>query len=161
MKTIACLRHVTVTLSLAALSGASCAGKDKAADASLPPAQETPAAPVADTPVVADTRWSEIKDLSYDAREAFFAGFKRLQAQLDEQTSKLVARRAAMKGDANTKDWDFAMKELGNARSYFNGTGDVLAKASPENWAQEKERVGQAWLRAQTAYAKVKASTTT
>ncbi|MES1194912.1 MAG: hypothetical protein ABUL65_03385, partial [Opitutus sp.] len=148
------------------LSNAGCAEKAKVADAPVSPAKEAPApapapvAPVADTPDAAGARWSEIKDLSYDSREAFFTGHKRLQARLDEQISELVARRAAMKADKDTKDWDFAMKELGNARSYFTGTGEVLAKASPDTWGQEKDRVGEAWVRAQTAYAKVKASTT-
>lgn len=153
MKTIVRLRHATVALSLAVLSNAVCAEKEKVAD--TPP----PAVPVAEAPV-ADARWLEIKNLSYDERATFFTGFKRLQGRLDEQISQLTARRAAMKGSADTKDWDFAMKELGNARSYLNGTGEVLAKASPENWAQEKDRVAQAWLRAQAAYTKVLASTT-
>ncbi len=52
------------------------------------------------------------------------------------------------------------MKELANARSYLTGTGELAAKATPESWAQDKERVGQAWVRAQNACAKVRASTT-
>ncbi len=157
MKTIVCLRHVTAALSLAILSNAGCAEKAKAADAPVPPAAE--AAPNADVPA-ADARWGEIKNLSYDERAAFFAGFKRLQARLDEQIGELTARRAAMKADADTKDWDFAMKEVGNARSYLTGSGEVIAKATSESWSQDRERVGQAWLRAQNAYTKVKASTT-
>ncbi len=105
-------------------------------------------------------RWTEIKDLAYDSRAAFFTGFKRLEARLDEQIGALTARRAAMKGNANTKDWDFAMKELGNARSYLKGTGEVLGKATADTWAQEKEKVGLAWVRAQAAWAKVRDSTT-
>jgi len=148
-----------VALSLSLLSNAGCAEKEKVADAPLPPAKELPASPVAAAPAT-DASWSEIKDVSYDSRAVFFAGFKKLQARLDAQISELAARRAAMKGDADTKDWDFAMKEVGNARSYFSGTGEVAAKATSESWAQDRERVGQAWLRAQAACAKVKASTT-
>jgi hypothetical protein len=159
VKTIVCLRHVTVAMGLSLLSNAGCAENEKVAAAPLPPAKELPAAPVTGVPV-ADARWREIKDLSYDSRAAFFAGFKRLQARLDEQISELSARRAAMKGDADTKDWDFAMKEVGNARSYLTGTGEIVAKATSESWAQDRERVGQAWLRAQAACARVKASTT-
>lgn len=157
MNTIACFRHVTVALSLAVLSNAGCA--EKAATADAPPPVVAGAAPITDASA-ADARWSEIKNISYDERRAFFAGVKRLQVRLDEQISELTARRAAMKGDAYTKDWDFAMKELGNARSYLTGTGEIVAKATAESWAQDRERVGQAWLRAQAAYAKVKASTT-
>ena len=143
-----------MALSLAALSNTAWAQK---------PAAPVPPAPEA-TPIVeaaaADARWSEIKNLSYDERGAFFAGVKRLQARLGEQIAELTARRAAMKEIANTKDWDFAMKEVGNARSYLTGTGEIAAKATAESWAQDRERVGQAWLRAQAVCAKVKASTT-
>lgn len=159
MKTIRFPVCLAMTISLAALSNAGCAEKDKAADTPAPPAKETPVA-AAETPDADAARWSEIKDLAYGNRVAFMAGFKRLQARLDEQTSGLVAQRAAMKDDANTKDWDFAMKELGNARAYLTGTGEIIGKATSESWAQDKERVGQAWVRAQNACAKVKASTT-
>jgi hypothetical protein len=123
-------------------------------------AAEEPLPPAVDAIAVENARWAEIKDLSYDERETFFSGFKRLETRLDEQISELAARRAAMKGSANTKDWDFAMKELGNARSYLKGTGEVLHKATADTWAQEKEKVGLAWVRAQAASAKVRASTT-
>ncbi len=116
--------------------------------------------PAADAIAAEGARWTEIKDLAYDSRAAFFTGFKRLEARLDEQIGALTARRAAMKGNANTKDWDFAMKELGNARSYLKGTGEVLGKATADTWAQEKEKVGLAWVRAQAAWAKVRDSTT-
>ena len=65
-----------------------------------------------------------------------------------------------MTSAANTKDWDFAMKEMIDARLYLKSTGEVLAKAMPETWNQEKDKVGQAWVRTQEAYAKVKSSTT-
>lgn len=119
-----------------------------------------PVTPAVDPIAVESARWAEIKELSYDARENFFTGFKRLEARLDAQTSELAARRAAMNSFANTKDWDFAAKELGNARSYLRGTGEVLAKATAETWEQEKEKVGLAWVRAQAAVAKVRGSTT-
>jgi hypothetical protein len=117
----------------------------------------TEAGPV---PTQEDVLWTGIKDTSFDARAGFFAGCTQLETRLDAQISELAARRAAMKADANTKDWDFAMKELANARSYLTGTSELATKATPESWAQDKERVGQAWLRAQAAYTKVKASTT-
>jgi len=119
-----------------------------------------PASPAVDAIAAESARWTEIKDISYDARESFFTGFKRLEARLDRQISELAARRAAMKSIDNTKDWDFATKELGNARSYLKGTGEVLAKATADTWAQEKEKVGLAWVRAQAAVAKVRGSTT-
>lgn len=119
-----------------------------AADAPVPPVNQE------------EALWTGIKDIAFDTRASFFTGCTRLEVRLDAQISELAARRAAMKSDANTKDWDFAMKELANARSYLTGTGKLAAKSTPESWAQDKERVGQAWVRAQNACAKVKASTT-
>jgi len=37
---------------------------------------------------------------------------------------------------------------------------EELHEASPETWAQQKDKVGEAWMRAQEAYGKVKSSTT-
>jgi hypothetical protein len=119
-----------------------------------------PVAPAVDAIAADSARWTEIKDIPYDAKPTFFVGFKRLETRLDEQIGELTVRRAAMKSIANTKDWDFAMKELGNARSYLKGTGEVLGKATSDTWAQEKEKVGLAWVRAQAAVAKVRGSTT-
>jgi hypothetical protein len=80
---------------------------------------------------------------------------------VDEQITELTAKRATMKGTTDTKEWDFAMKEMINARNNLKSTGEVLAKADPETWAEQKDRVGVAWVRTQDAFAKVKASTTT
>lgn len=65
-----------------------------------------------------------------------------------------------MEGPASTAEWDFAMKDMVNARTVLKSTGEVLAKASPETRDEQKARVGQAWVRTQDAYAKVKAGTT-
>jgi hypothetical protein len=175
MKTNCFINSVVVAVGLVAFSAAGCAQKEQTADASPPPAKDsaptvvtttlpgaTPTAQVAaaTSPDVAIAQWIDIKDCTYDMRPKFFSGLKRLEARVDEHISKLSIRRAAMKSTANTQDWDFAMKEMGNARSSLVSSGDELRKASPETWAQEKEKVGQAWLRAQNAYDKVKSSTT-
>ena len=116
--------------------------------------------PTATSYDVTSANWSDIKDNTYDTRAQFFIGFKRLEAKVDAQISELTAKRAAMTSSTDTKDWDFAMKEMGDARSYLHSTGEELAKASPQTWDQLKEKVGQAWVRTQNAYSKVKASTT-
>jgi len=79
---------------------------------------------------------------------------------VDGQVRELTARRAAMKSTANTKEWDFAMKEMNDARSYLRSVSDELRKASVETWNQQKETVGRAWVRTQAAYDAVKTSTT-
>jgi len=112
------------------------------------------------SPDVASAQWSDIKDCAYETRAQFFAGLTRLEARVDSQIRELAAKRATMDGKTNTQDWDFAMKEMVNARTYLKSMGEELHKASPETWAQQKDKVGEAWMRAQEAYGKVKASTT-
>jgi hypothetical protein len=175
MKTNRFTNLVIVALGLAAFPTAGCAEKEKSAGASPPPANDpataapTPAQPgpttnvpvaVAASPDVASARWSDIKDCTYENRAQFFAGLTRLEARVDEQIHGLIAKRATMDGKTSTQDWDFAMKEMGNARTYLKSMGEELHKASPETWAQQKDKVGEAWVRAQDAYGKVKSSTT-
>jgi hypothetical protein len=175
MKTNRCTNLIIITAAfgLAAFSTAGCAEKEKIAEAPLPPAKEvattTAAVPGPTTtvqvaaiasPDAASAQWTDIKDYTYDMRAQFFAGFKRLEAMVDGQISELTAKRATMKGTTDTKDWDFAMKEMEEARSYLKSMGEELSKATPETWAQEQDKVGQAWVRTQDAYGKVKSSTT-
>jgi hypothetical protein len=142
MKTNHLIRALALALGLAAMAAAT-----------------TRAAPAAST-ASAPTEWRDIKDTDYDTRAHFFAGYKQLAARVEEQIRELTARRAAMKSAANPKDWDFAMKEMVNARSYLLSVGEEVRKALPETWDQVKEKAGQAWERTQEAYARVKASTT-
>ncbi len=160
---------VTAAFILAAFSTAGCAEK-KTSEATLPPVKDavaTTPGPTAAVPVTAtigpdasSTRWADIKDRTYDQRAQFFASLKQLVAKVDTQVSELTAKRAAMTSTANTKEWDFAMKEMVDARSYLKASGDELSKATPETWDQQKDKVGLAWVRTQDAYAKVKSSTT-
>jgi hypothetical protein len=108
----------------------------------------------------ASAKWNEIKDSTYDARDAFFIGLNQLEAAVDVQIRALAARRAAMKSTADTKEWDFAMKEMNDARSYLRSVSDESRKASVEAWNQQKETVGRAWVRTQEAYDAVIKSTT-
>jgi hypothetical protein len=105
-------------------------------------------------------RWSEIKTCTYDMRAQFFDGLDRLEARVDREIARLTATRAAMKSTANTADWDFAMKEMEDARSNLKSMGEEIRKATPETWAQEKDKVGQAWIRTRNALDKVKSSMT-
>jgi hypothetical protein len=168
---------ITAILGLAAFSTVGCAKEERTAAAPPPPAKDVAATtattaapgPATTVPVAANsspaaiaTEWLDIKDCTYDMRAQFFAGLNRLEAKVDAQISELTAKRAAMamKSTTDTRDWDFAMKEMENARSALKSMGDVLNRASRETWDQEKDRVGQAWVRTQEAYDKVKSSTT-
>jgi len=116
--------------------------------------------PVATGPDYTSTRWSELQDLSYDQRAQFFAGLKRLEAIVTAQVAELTAKRAGMKAAANTKEWDFAMKEMLDAQVSLGSAGLESSRSNPEMWSQQKEKVGQAWVRTQEAYKKVRSSTT-
>jgi len=128
-------------------------------DAPRQSATAIPAA-VAASPVVAPSAWSDIQEYTFDMRAQLLAGLKQLEAKVDDQIRELVAKRATMKGLTDTKDWDFAMKEMQEARSSMQSADAELSKATQEAWDQAKDKVGQAWVRTQDAYAKVKASTT-
>jgi len=109
---------------------------------------------------VASTRWIDIKDYPYDSRAQFFAGLQKLEARVDAQIQELNAKRATMNSTVDTKNWDFAMKEMGDARAYLKSTAEETHNATPEIWNQQKDKVGQAWARTQEAYDNVKHSTT-
>ena len=175
MKTNLFTHLIAVAFGLTAIANTGCSEKAKSSEASLPsmPAATNPASKAASGPIdatqvatpvspeVASAQWTDIKDITFDLRAQFFAGLQRLEAKVDGQMAELTARRATMNSTVNTKDWDFAMKEMGNARAYLKSMREELSKATPETWNQEKDKAGQAWVRTQDAYAMVKSSTTT
>jgi len=150
---------VIVAFGLTAWTSAGHADLSSSGNASAPP-NAVPSA-VATGPDVSSARWSDIKDYSFDQRAQLFVGLTLLEARVDGQIRELNAKRAAMTSATDTKDWDFAMKEMNDARSFLISVGDELRKATAETWAQQKETVGAAWTRTQEAYDKVKSSTTT
>ena len=155
---------VIAAIGLAAFSTAGCAEKEKSAEPSPSPARAEasrnvpPAATVSPDDVAA--RWGDIKDCTYETRDQFFAGLTRLESRVDDQIRELTAKRAIMDGKTSTQDWDFAMKEMENARTNLKSMGEELRKSSLETWVEQKDKVSQAWLRTQEAYGKVKSSTT-
>ena len=144
---------------LTGLADAGCAEKEKvAAPAPSAPVAVSPPAPATTD---ADARWADLKNYSFDQRDLLLAALKPLLARVDEQVDQLKAKRAIlMKNDVDLTDWDFAMKEMSNARSYLAGMAQALGQARRENWDEQKGRLGRAWERTQAAYAKVRASTT-
>ncbi|HEX2852526.1 MAG TPA: hypothetical protein VHO24_04750 [Opitutaceae bacterium] len=103
--------------------------------------------------------WTTIQDHTYEKRQEFTAVFSRMVSKLDDDIRALNEKRATMTND--TKDWDFAMKELNNARSDVQSKLTELARTTtPETWAEARDRLGVAWDRALTAVKAVKSSTT-
>jgi hypothetical protein len=110
---------------------------------------------LADTP----NSWNTIRDLPYEKRADFTAIFTRMVAKLDDEIRALNAKRENMTND--TRDWDFAMKELVNARTDVQSKQTELGRANtPETWTDAKEKLGVAWDRAQVAVRNVRNSTT-
>jgi hypothetical protein len=129
--------------------------------ATLTLAHGTENPPVTDLPSSHTNLWSGLKTQSYDQRDVFLTGLQQLETRVDDQISELVIKRAAMEAqNTSTMDWDFAMQELGRARTTLLSTSADMAKADRNDWDQLKDKVGLAWVWTQDAYAKVKASTT-
>ncbi len=168
-------KFVVIATALAALVTAACGQPDKTAAApsptTTPPAQNQgmmavpvpgPTITIADSasPAPAVISWADIENDPYDQRAHFIAGYKQMEAMVDDQVATLKVKRATMTGTIDTQDWDFAMKEVENARDYLRSIGNELSQATPENWSDERAKAGRAWVRTQDAYDKVKLSTT-
>lgn len=164
---------LSAVLGVAALSvAAGCTPKkDPGVGVVMPPAQTSaPAvmAPDLSAPKASATggmaavavSWADLETLTFERRSEFMAGFKQMEATVDRQLAELSAKRAAMTDTVATRDWDFAMKEMKDARTYLRSMGDEAASATAQTWQQQKAKVGQAWVRTQAAYEKVKLSTT-
>jgi hypothetical protein len=141
------------------------AGPKPAAGASPPPsvvvAPVVPPIAALPAPAVIDASaaWDAIGGLPYDQRAAFVAGMGRMESLVDSQIAALKQKRATMA--SGTTDWDLAMGSLIDARNYLHSmVTEVNALTTPDAWDQEKDRVHQAWVRAEDAYDKVRTSTT-
>ena len=106
-----------------------------------------------------DHLWSDIKGDTYSQRAHFGKGVDSMSARLDQEIGELKAKRAGMTTD--TKDWDFAMKEVDESRSLFTDRMNNVAKATtPETWEDAKQAIGEAWQRAQLAVEKMNSTRT-
>ena len=174
MKTLTFLTPVAMGAGLVLLFWSGCTPSNKSATTrntptpdrtgvtvpAVPPAKTVKATPVASgsASVQASDTWAAIKDLPFAQRAEFAAGAASLENELAGQISEMNAKRAAM--TASTTDWDFAMKELNDSQAYLKSMVEEAGRATPETWDQEKDKVGAAWLRAQTACDRVRTSTT-
>jgi hypothetical protein len=103
--------------------------------------------------------WTEIKDDTYAQRDHFNQGMAKMSARLDEEISELRAKRAAMTTD--TKDWDFDMKAVDSARALLSARIEDVGKANtPEDWADAKDKLHDAWQRSQLAVDKMNTTVT-
>jgi hypothetical protein len=185
MKTQLLRPALTLSAGLASLLAASCSGGDKpaqdqaqaapapaqsvAVSQPVPAQQAVPIArPAQNVPIAvqsvsdqAAAAWATIKDYSYDQRADFLSGAGRLVGMLSSEVAELNAKRASMPSTTDTKDWDFAMKEMNDSQAYLKSMIDEAGRATPDTWEQEKDKVDEAWQRTQAAFDKVKITTTT
>ena len=148
-----------VAVSLAALSFVTPALFARDQDAKQPRVSSRETEMVAESLAEAPDSWSTIRELPYEQRAEFNAVFTRMVGKLDDEIRALNAKRETMTSD--TRDWDFAMKELHNARVDVQSKQAELTRANTvETWAEAKEKLGVAWDRAQVAVRNVRASTT-
>jgi hypothetical protein len=103
--------------------------------------------------------WQNIQYYNYEKRQDFTAVFARMVAKLDEEIRALNEKRATMKND--TREWDFAMKELNSARADIQSKLSDLSRVNTaDGWPEARDKLGIAWERAQTAAKSVRNSTT-
>jgi hypothetical protein len=183
MKTHPLIPVIAVALGLVPFLSTGCSRADKAAQAQAQdqaeahptPVQSAPGVPPA-VPIIkpaqsipiavtsvtdqASASWAAIKDCTFDQRADFIAGAGNLQGMLASEVAELNAKRASMPSTVETKDWDFAMNEMKDSQAYLKSMIEEAARATPDTWNQEKDKVDAAWQRAQTAFDKVKVTTT-
>jgi hypothetical protein len=134
MNTMLRFRHLAFALGIAALASAGTRA----------------VAAIDGVEVSTDNLWSAVKGDTYDQRVHFSDGVDRMSAKLDDQIRELKAKRAAMTTD--TKDWDFAMKEVAGSRVLLTGRmNELKAATTPETWSDTKDKIGEAWKRSQLA----------
>jgi hypothetical protein len=154
-------------VSILLASGCSSKEKAEAKAAALPPAVQPTAVPVvrpgAPLPppslIDASAAWDSISGLGFDQKASFVAGVAQMESLLDSQIAALKAKRATM--TTGTTDWDLAWGPLNDARNYLHSMGAEASNVTASDaWDQEKERVHQAWVKAEDAYDRVRTSTT-
>lgn len=122
-------------------------------------ARENPQEVVTEALATQPDAWQNIQYFTYEKRQDFTAVFSRMVSKLDVDIRALNEKRATMKND--TRDWDFAMKELNNARADVQSKLTDLSKVTTaEAWVEARDRLGVAWDRAGAAVQTVRTSTT-
>ncbi len=81
--------------------------------------------------------WEDMKDYTYERRSEFAAKTNAYAATID--------RRIQNAGGE-------APDELAEARDELRAAANEVTNATSETWNDTKERVAQAWIKAQTAY---------
>ena len=139
MKTKKTLLVTTATLGAMMLFSA--CSRDNSAEttaATTPPTTESSIADSMNTATNAMAEsWSDLKDYSYEQRSEFAAKANAYAATLDQ-------RIQVAGGEAS--------EELAEARDELRAAANEVSNATAETWDATKERVAEAWNKAQMAY---------
>ncbi|HEY8995395.1 MAG TPA: hypothetical protein VIM71_12075 [Lacunisphaera sp.] len=103
-------------------------------------------------------QWVELKDYTFARRDLLLSGLTGMMERVDAQIEELKTKRAALVESGRAIDWDIALKEMHQARATLKSACNELNKATPEMWDEQRDRVGQAWARAQNAYGVVRST---
>lgn len=146
LKAIAILTAGAITL----LAGCS-KSSDRSSTASRDTAATAPATSPASTGAVADTAaagsaamsslqnvsWAQLQDLSYDQRNE-------LATKANDYAAKLDRDATSAKGET--------AKHLADARDNLRSAASEISNATADTWAVTKQRVADAWVKAEAAY---------
>lgn len=98
--------------------------------------------------------WSDVKDYTYEKREAFDAKLKSLSSEMEVRMRELRTEYAEEKASASRKA---AMEELKNAEANYQEKLRALGTASADTWEAAKQNVILAWERLVAAYNRARA----
>ncbi len=120
--------------------------------AGLAPNAVAPMAVAADRPGIASDGWAEIKDDTFAQRTHFSAGLQMMESDMD---GRIASMNTKMGGGSMMSA---TMSEVAGARTNLQFTSDKMDRATADTWANDKNRVGQAWVRMQAACTKAQSS---
>ena len=125
-------------------------------------APDKPTVPADPNPSASPAReynsWDDIKTLTYQHKAEFTVGLSRIQGKLDSQIAELKDKRTKM--NIENHEWDFAMRNLDEARSYLKSTAIETDSATSETWNSQKEKLSRAFQSIEEDLANVRATTT-
>lgn len=98
--------------------------------------------------------WDNVKDYSFDKRDAFQADAKALGAKMDVQVSEVRASYSDAKASASRQA---AMAELKDSEADYKAKTAALGDATAATWDSAKKNAMLSWDKLQAAYYKARA----
>jgi len=99
--------------------------------------------------------WDNVKDHTFDKRDAFSADAKALGAKMDVHLSEVRANYSEAKASASRRA---AMAEVKDSEADFKEKTAALGNATAATWDSAKKNTMLSWDRLQAAYFKARAN---